>query len=79
MSRAKKPTKIQCPDPTSFTEQLNTFYTRFNRTDPMGDWSPNNTSHAPAEIYVQERKVVSILFKLHRGKLLDQKDSSATH
>ncbi|CAL8307363.1 unnamed protein product [Lota lota] len=47
MGRAQKPTTIQCPDPASFAEQLNTFYTRFNRTDPVGDWTPNNISYAP--------------------------------
>lgn len=68
MGRAQKPAQIQCPDPTSFAELLNTFYARFNRTDPVEEWTPTNTSYAPAPISVEEWKVVSILSQLHPGK-----------
>ncbi|CAL8265749.1 unnamed protein product [Merluccius merluccius] len=60
------------PSFTQHAEQMNTFYARFNRTDPVEDCPPTSTRYAPAPIRVEERKVVSILSQLHLTKLLDR-------
>ncbi|KAJ8379730.1 hypothetical protein SKAU_G00005080 [Synaphobranchus kaupii] len=47
------------------TGQLNTFYARFNRTEPQDDCVPSDPSHHPAPITVEERKVISMLAKVN--------------
>lgn len=48
--------------------QLNTFYSRFNRTDPTEDWTLTNTRYTPALINVEGQKVAFIFSKLHQKK-----------
>ena len=67
IGRAQRPAQIQFPDPASFAKQMDTFYARLDRTDPVGDWIPTNTSYTPEPVTVEEQKVVSILSKLHPG------------
>lgn len=57
VGRAQKPVQIQCPAPTCLA--------RFNRTDPVEDWTPANASYPSAPISVEEWKATSILPKLH--------------
>ncbi|CAL8236604.1 unnamed protein product [Arctogadus glacialis] len=39
MGRAQKPALIQCTDPATFAEQLNTYYSRFDMPHPQNDWT----------------------------------------
>lgn len=51
--------KYSAPAPPPL--QQSTFYSRFNGTDLMEDWTPTNTRYAPAPISVVEHMIVSIL------------------
>ncbi|XP_055498465.1 uncharacterized protein LOC129701356 [Leucoraja erinacea] len=56
MGRAQKPALFQCSDPATFAEQLNIYYSRFDRTPPQNDWTLTSSS----SITVDKRKVTSI-------------------
>ncbi|KAJ8349052.1 hypothetical protein SKAU_G00276410 [Synaphobranchus kaupii] len=51
------------PDPATFAEQLNVFYSRFNRSAPQNDWTL--TSPTCPLITVEKRKVTSILARVN--------------
>lgn len=41
MGKTKVSTRVHSPDPASFVEQPNTFYARFDLTNPGNDWDDN--------------------------------------
>lgn len=64
MGRAQKPSLIQCSDSATFTEQLNIYYSRFNKSSHQKNWNLTSTSCQP--IAVDKSKVTSILSRKAR-------------
>ena len=61
MGRAQKPAIIQCSDPATFAEQLNTYYSRFNMPHPQNDWTLTSNS----SLTVDKGKVTSRLGRIN--------------
>ena len=67
MGRAQKPALIQCSDPATFAEQLNTYYSRFNMPHPQNDWTLTSNS----SLTVDKGKVTSMLGRINPHKASD--------
>ncbi|CAL8392189.1 unnamed protein product [Arctogadus glacialis] len=61
MGRAQKPALIQCSDPATFAEQLNTYYSRFNMPHPQ-------TLTSNSSLTVDKGKVTSMLGRINLHK-----------
>lgn len=68
MGKAQVSARMQCQDPNSFVEPLNTFYARFNVSRVAEVWDQTTDSNAPTPISVKEQKVISILSRLQPRK-----------
>ena len=66
MGRNKNTAAVQCPDPVAFAEELNTFYARFNNTDPEEEMV--TLLYPPESICIEEKRVISIFSHLHSSK-----------
>ena len=69
MGREQRPAHIKCTDPTSFAEQLNTFYSRFdNSQHPLGDKTPSTPSPSYTSVTIEKNKVVHFLSRVNPQK-----------
>jgi len=66
MGRAQKPAQIQCSDPATFAEQLNIYYSIFNKSSHHNDWNLTSTFCQPTA--VDKSKVTSILSRINSNK-----------
>ncbi len=69
MGKAQASSRVQCPDPAFFAEQLNVFFNaRFNIIHSGVNWDQTGLSNASKPISVDEKRVVSIISKLQPRK-----------
>ncbi len=68
MGREQRPAHIKCTDPTSFAEQLNTFYSRFDSVHPLRTETPSTLSPSHTSITVEKNKMVHFLSKVNPRK-----------
>lgn len=68
MSRASKSARPNCSSQASFTEELNLFFTRFNRHSTPHTWAPSTSSSDPPALAITEQMVTSVLGKTNANK-----------
>lgn len=67
MGRPTKPAVVNCSDPTSFAEQLNSFFTRFNNNSTPSNWTCPTLS-SPSTLIIDEQRLTSILHRVNPHK-----------
>lgn len=67
MGQSTKPAVVNCSDPTSFAEQLYSFFTRFNNNSTPSNWTCPTLS-SPSTLIIDEQLVTSILHRVNPHK-----------
>lgn len=68
MGRTSKTAAINCQDPASFAEQLNNFFSRFDKGSTPASWNPPSPSLSHQTIIIDEKLVASILRQVNPYK-----------